>query len=99
LFTDRNTLPEQSAPTRRAGAAPASRTVRGAPPMTKLWPKIVLGLASLVGFSAPAPAQPIAPNDLVIFRVGDGTAALGTTATPVFLDEYTPTGTLVRSIP
>jgi len=35
---------------------------------------------------------------LVIYRAGDGSAALGTTATPVFLDEYTTAGTLVQSI-
>ncbi len=36
--------------------------------------------------------------DVVIYRVGDGTAALTSAATPVFLDEYSPAGTLVRSI-
>src|ERR1043165_9483961 len=43
-------------------------------------------------------AAPITPGDLVIYRVGDGSAALGTTATAVFLDEYTITGTLVQSL-
>src|SRR6266481_9833495 len=37
-------------------------------------------------------------GNLVIYRVGDGTAALGSPATAVFLDEYTPAGTLVQSI-
>jgi hypothetical protein len=46
-----------------------------------------------------AQAAPITPGNLVIYRVGDGTAALGTTATAIFLDEYTPGGTLVQSIP
>jgi hypothetical protein len=46
-----------------------------------------------LGFGAP-----IDPNNLVIYRVGDGAAALGTTGTRVFLDEYTTTGTLVQSI-
>jgi hypothetical protein len=45
-----------------------------------------------------AAAQPITRGDIVVVRFGDGTAALGAFATPVFLDEYTPTGTLVRSI-
>src|SRR5262245_35223006 len=40
----------------------------------------------------------ITPGDLVIYRVGDGSAALGTTATAVFLDEYTTAGSLVQSI-
>jgi hypothetical protein len=37
-------------------------------------------------------------GDLVIYRVGDGTAALGGTGTKIFLDEYSPAGTLVQSI-
>ncbi|HYJ92038.1 MAG TPA: CARDB domain-containing protein, partial [Pyrinomonadaceae bacterium] len=38
-------------------------------------------------------------GDLAVCRVGDGTAVLGNTATPVFIDEYAPDGTLVQSIP
>lgn len=37
-------------------------------------------------------------GNLVIYRVGDGTASLVNTGNPVFLDEYTPTGTLVQSV-
>ena len=58
---------------------------------------LLLATVALVGFSAPA--APISPGNLVIYRVGDGSAALGTTATAVFLDEYTVLGTLVQSIP
>ena len=43
-------------------------------------------------------AAPITPGNLVIYRVGDGTAALGTTAASVWLDEYTAGGGLVQSI-
>ena len=39
------------------------------------------------------------PGNLVAVRVGDGSAALTSAATPVFLAEYTPTGTLVQTIP
>ncbi len=39
------------------------------------------------------------PGDLVVYRVGTGTGALGSGSTAVFLDEYSPTGTLVQSIP
>lgn len=35
----------------------------------------------------------------MIYRVGTGAAALSTTATPVFLDEYSTGGALVQSIP
>jgi hypothetical protein len=38
-------------------------------------------------------------GNLVVYRVGDGSAALSSSATPIFLDEFTPTGTLVQSIP
>jgi hypothetical protein len=56
-------------------------------------------LATLAGlFSSTANAGPITAGNLVIYRVGDGAAALGTTATAVFLDEYTPAGSLVQSI-
>src|SRR6476646_382680 len=33
------------------------------------------------------------PGDLVVYRVGDGSASLTGIATAVFLDEYTPAGT------
>lgn len=38
------------------------------------------------------------PGNIVVVRVGDGSAALTNAAQPVFLDEYTPAGTLVQSI-
>jgi hypothetical protein len=37
-------------------------------------------------------------GDLVVYRVGDGSSSLSSTAVPVFLDEYSPSGTLVQSI-
>ncbi len=44
-------------------------------------------------------AAAVSAGNLVIYRVGAGSAALGTAAAAVFLDEYTPTGTWVQSIP
>ena len=38
-------------------------------------------------------------GDLVVVRVGDGSAALSSAATATFLDEYTPGGVLVQTIP
>ena len=35
----------------------------------------------------------------MVYRVGDGAAALTNAATAVFLDEYTPAGALVQSVP
>ena len=57
--------------------------------------KALLGVALA---AASAQAAPITAGDLVIYRVGDGSAALGTTAASVFLDEYTTGGSLVQSI-
>jgi len=58
----------------------------------------IVAMAILAGHLA-ATAATIAPGNLVIYRVGDGTGALGGAAAAVFLDEYTVTGTLVQSIP
>jgi hypothetical protein len=38
------------------------------------------------------------PGDVVIYRAGDGSGPLINTGNVVFLDEYTPSGTLVQSI-
>ena len=56
-------------------------------------------IMAVVGVAVTSAEAAITPGNLVVYRVGDGSAALGTTATKVFLDEYTPTGTLVQSIP
>src|SRR6185437_272788 len=39
------------------------------------------------------------PGDLVIYRVGDGTTPLDNNGSAIFLDEYTPAGQLVQSVP
>lgn len=59
--------------------------------------RLVAALTILVAITTYASS--FTPGDLVIYRVGDGAAALGTTTAAVFLDEYTPLGTLVQSIP
>ena len=53
-------------------------------------------VAAAVGYR---PQAAFTPGNLVIYRVGTGAAALSSSATPVFLDEYTPAGVLVQSIP
>ncbi|MBL8756198.1 MAG: hypothetical protein JNK15_23085 [Planctomycetes bacterium] len=40
----------------------------------------------------------ISPGNVVVLRVGDGTAALTNAATAAFLDEYTPGGTYVQTV-
>ena len=42
---------------------------------------------------------PFTDGNLVLYRIGTGTGGLVNTGNPVFLDEYTPTGVLVQSIP
>ncbi len=57
------------------------------------------GAFALVALGAPVCASSFTAGNLVVLRVGDGSAALTSAATPVFLDEYTTGGTLVQSIP
>src|SRR5262249_28295684 len=42
--------------------------------------------------------QPFVGCDLVVYRVGDGIDVLSNAGNPIFLDEYSPAGTLVQSI-
>jgi hypothetical protein len=64
-------------------------------------PLFIVGMCvcALALSSVSAVAAAIGAGNLVIYRVGDGSAALSTTATAVFLDEYTPSGVFVQSIP
>lgn len=57
-----------------------------------------LALAAVLAPAALAQA-PLTIGNVVLVRVGDGTAALTANAAPIFLDEYTTTGLLVQSIP
>jgi DNA/RNA endonuclease G (NUC1) len=43
-------------------------------------------------------ASPFTAGNIVIYRVGDGSAALSGIATPVFLDEYTPAGAFAQTV-
>ncbi|WP_216690203.1 IPT/TIG domain-containing protein [Hymenobacter siberiensis] len=42
--------------------------------------------------------MPFTPGNIVVTRVGDGTATLTAVATVIYLDEYTPAGVLVQSV-
>lgn len=57
---------------------------------------MALGLA--FGFGSDAQAAAFTPGNLVVYRVGDGSAALSSVGTAVFLDEYTPAGALVQTV-
>jgi hypothetical protein len=69
--------------------------------MTKMTRRLLFSLLlstaslSLIGIAS---AAPITFGNFVLLRVGDGSTALNTAATAVFLDEYTPTGSLVQTI-
>ncbi|MBI5850489.1 MAG: hypothetical protein HZB39_05545 [Planctomycetes bacterium] len=49
--------------------------------------------------AASSAQAPIAPGNLVVVRVGDGTFALTNAAQPVFLEQYDTTGQFVGTIP
>src|SRR5262245_52851483 len=53
------------------------------------------GLLALV---PTADASNFTPGNVVVVRVGDGSATLSNASTAVFLDEYSPSGTLVQTI-
>ena len=72
--------------------------------MKRKWVSVVLTvvLVALAFGALPAPrasAAAFTPGNLVIYRVGNGTGTLVNTGNPVFLDEYTPAGSFVQSIP
>ncbi|RZL16177.1 MAG: T9SS type A sorting domain-containing protein [Hymenobacter sp.] len=56
-----------------------------------------LGVAASLGPTL-CSAAPFTPGNIVVARVGDGSATLSAAATEVFLDEYTRSGTLVQTI-
>ncbi|MFN8443735.1 MAG: hypothetical protein U0175_23355 [Caldilineaceae bacterium] len=58
---------------------------------------MALTMISLM-FASTAHAAAFTPGNLVIYRVGSGTGSLVNTGNPVYLDEYTPSGTLIQSI-
>jgi len=69
--------------------------------MRRFYRKQLVNFLATVFAAAPllAAAAPFTPGNIVVARVGDGSAALTSASTEVFLDEYTPSGTLVQSVP
>ena len=55
-------------------------------------------IAVVLGLPIASQAAGFTPGDIVVERVGNGGAALSSASQAVFLNEYTPTGTLVQSI-
>ncbi len=69
--------------------------------MRRFYRKQLVNFLAAAFAAAPllAAAAPFTPGNIVVARVGDGSASLTSAATEVFLDEYTPSGTLVQSVP
>ena len=61
----------------------------------RLFRSLALGLA----LTSAALCAAFAPGNIVVVRYGDGSAALTNAGTSIFLDEYTPSGALVQTIP
>ena len=61
--------------------------------------RIFIASLLLVMLSVNAFSAAFTKGNLVVTRVGAGTVALANVFTPIFLDEYTPTGTFVQSVP
>ncbi|MCW2497139.1 MAG: hypothetical protein JWQ77_3063, partial [Jatrophihabitans sp.] len=55
-------------------------------------------MLSQSAFASPVPTN-FKAGDLAVYRVGTGTGSLGSGGTAVFIDEYTPSGQLVQSVP
>jgi hypothetical protein len=66
--------------------------------MRSFYSKKVLTFLVAAFAAGSALAAPFKPGNIVVARVGDGTAALTNAATAVFLDEYSPAGQLVQTI-
>jgi len=75
-------------PSGRRGLSAALSVALAAGTMVALGPG--LAHAAATGFNA---------GDVVVYRVGDGSATLSGSGAPIFLDEYSPTGTLLASTP
>lgn len=75
------------------------RTLLGGTAATIILGALALPLAGPATYAGAAIPGSFAAGDVVVYRVGDGNASLSDNAAPVYLDEYTPGGTLVQSIP
>jgi hypothetical protein len=61
--------------------------------------QLLAGLAAAASlWPSAAAAAPFTPGNVVVVRIGDGSAALTSAATATFLLEYTPAGVLVQTI-
>jgi hypothetical protein len=68
--------------------------------MRRFYPfrRLICQASALLLLPVISQAAPFTPGNIVVARVGDGTATITAASTAVFLDEYTPSGTLVQTI-
>jgi hypothetical protein len=59
---------------------------------------LVVTTLTLLAQSSSASATGFNPGDVVVYRVGTGSGSLSASATPVFFNEYEPSGKLVESL-
>jgi hypothetical protein len=57
------------------------------------------GTVVALGTGPAAAASGFSAGDVVVYRVGDGSTTLSGSGAPIFMDEYSPTGTLLESVP
>src|ERR1044072_3661793 len=60
--------------------------------------KYIVVILFLISVSTGLAQQPFTAGNIVVYRVGDGSVPLSLTMEKIYLDEYTPSGTLVQSI-
>ncbi|HEV2640802.1 MAG TPA: Ig-like domain-containing protein [Actinocrinis sp.] len=60
---------------------------------------LAAGSAVALAAAPAAAAGGFSAGDVVVYRVGDGSGALSGAGAPVFLDEYSPGGALLASVP
>jgi hypothetical protein len=65
--------------------------------LKKLAAALALPVISIL-FNPQAHAAPFTAGNIVVYRIGDGSAPITAAATNVFLDEYNTAGTLIQSI-
>jgi hypothetical protein len=63
--------------------------------LLKIFTAFIFILIHFAGYTQ----RPFTAGNIVVYRVGDGSTTLSGMVTGVYLDEYTPSGTLVQSIP
>ncbi len=79
-------------------ASPTAAPTRTATPVPPATSTATAGATGNPTVSPTVAANGFTPGDVVVYRIGDGAAALTDNGNAVFVDEYTTAGTLVQSV-